>query len=111
MARHADLVRYYGHDRFPRCRAVVALVDGEPLGVAGVARVNGELVAFEDHKPELPPMLMARGAAVARRMIWGIREQVAAIPDPAFDGAPDLLRRLGFEPDGHRMVLPAMGGG
>jgi hypothetical protein len=98
-ATHSDLVRYHGHDRFLRSRAWVALLDGEPVGIAGTFRdAMGNLVLFEEHKPEMEAdrALMVRGLLVVRRLLKGITEPLAAGASPLYECSARNLERLGF---------------
>lgn len=48
FATQADVEEFYGAPSFYSCRAVIARIDGEPVGLAGVYRVDKNMVVFTD---------------------------------------------------------------
>jgi hypothetical protein len=91
-----DLARFYGSPPERTMRALVAVLDGEPIAVAGIAyqRPGQPPYLFSDLKPE---MRRHRKAIVkgARQMLRDLARPglVAIAGEPT---APRLLARLGF---------------
>lgn len=48
-----DFLRFYGRTPIATVRALVALLDGVPVGIGGYFMRNGTAVAFTDMHPEL----------------------------------------------------------
>lgn len=103
-ATAADLETIYEGMPPATMRAYVALVDGKPAGVAGLALgglSNARAVpeAFCEVSDELKPHIKHPAVqwAISRvvRMIRNHPRPVVAIADPEIPGAPALLTRLG----------------
>jgi len=100
-ATAADLIAFYGRPPPASVRALVAILDGRPVGVGGLKYEGGAdgetlLVAFSDLRPELRayPVAIMRAA---RRVVASMQGRPAiALADPAEPGAPAFLARLGF---------------
>lgn len=106
-ASAADLEAFYGHPPPYSMKAWVAVLDDQPIAVAGVAYVRGMPPRmFSDLKPS---MRAYRKAIVkgARRML-GAMEGITAltVADPSETGSRRLLERLGFEFVGHGHTGP-----
>lgn len=78
-------------------RAVVALLDGEPVGIAGIAR-EGVLKLFTDYRPEIEGRLSSitvwRGIREVLKMAESIGGPIYALAEHS-EGAR-MLKRLGF---------------
>lgn len=101
QATRADLDEFYGGVSIrPSFNAIVGLLDGVPVAVAGFAYTQGVVIAFCDLKPEARRyrMIIHKTALAvmekARRL--GHR-RIYARADPNEPGAPRWLKRLGFE--------------
>lgn len=95
-ATATDLRRFYGELPGPTIRAVVALLDDEPVGVIGLARDRDCDKLFSDAKPEVMPH-MARFAVLrmiklAMSMVESSGRDVYAVRQEG----TDILVRLGF---------------
>jgi hypothetical protein len=95
-ATAADLERFYGAPPARTMRAWVAVLDGEPLAVAGIAyqSIGQPPYLFSDLKPEMRRHRKA--------IVRGARQMLAAVARPGLmaiageAGSPRLLTRLGF---------------
>lgn len=100
-ATAADVVAFYGEPQSATIRAVVALEDGKPIGIAGIARKCGVLMMFSEMKPEMRkyPKQMLKAAKKLMTLIEGL--PVLAVADPNEPTAERLLRHLGLDYIGH----------
>lgn len=95
----ALLTTYYGHPPKQTMRALVAVEDGRPIGVAGIKIEGGKSVLFSDFSDEL-----REHSGFKRAIIKGYRRLLQLFPDttiyskadPDIEGACDLLAHLGF---------------
>lgn len=92
-ATAADLAAFYGEPQPLTQRAMVVVLDGKPIGIAGVAYERGVPVAlFAEMKPEMKrfPKVIVRGA----------RRFLAETPNikglRASASTPEAARFLGF---------------
>lgn len=99
----AELIdRYYGH-RPPWTvhRAFAAVLDGEPVCIAGALRDGERFVAFADIRPVMRERFVKTGLRMARRVMESYRAlgvplyALAACDVPA---AERFLLHLGFQP-------------
>ncbi len=95
-ATAADVDRYYGERPAKTIRAIVVLLDTEPVGIVGLANEGDRYVAFSEYKPELEPHLKSmpvlRAVKAAQRMFL-----TATLPVVVCNTTnPALLKRLGF---------------
>ena len=83
-------------------RGFAAVIEGEPVGFAGVFRAYGKMWAFSGMKPPLRPYRKARVKAVRKlvSLLDSMPCPVYATADPEEETAPNLLARLGFEKTG-----------
>ncbi len=100
-ATAADLIAFYGRPPPASVRALVAILDGRPVGVAGIKYERGAdggklLVAFSDMGPELRAYPVAVMRAARRTMALLRGRPVIALASPAEPNAPAFLARLGF---------------
>lgn len=99
------LDRLLGDDPRPRIRAFVALLDGEPVGVAGIAYRGDKLEVFSNLRPEM----MGHRLTIyrtARKIVAFLAQDwrtAYALPQADIPGAVRFLERLGFEPEGELM--------
>lgn len=103
-ATAADVRAYYEGEAPATLRAWVAVLDGEVVGIAGIAygglsRSRPAPEAFSEFKPALAPHLgsaaVRRGIRRVVKMIRQTRPRPIAIASPDHPGAPALLKRLG----------------
>jgi hypothetical protein len=97
-ATAADIDRFYGARPNATLRAIVVKLDGEPMGVIGLAREGGATRFFSEHRPEFEPYLGSVTAwrAVVRVMGW-IKQSGGPVYSIAqHDEGARLLARLGF---------------
>ncbi|MGE0151781.1 MAG: hypothetical protein AB7R90_04135 [Reyranellaceae bacterium] len=103
-ATAADLRQYYGGDPPATVKAFAALLDGEVVGVAGIAfgglaRTRPAPEVFSEFSPALAPHLTSmpvlRAVKKLQAMITRTRPAPIAIADRRFPQSEDLLRRLG----------------
>lgn len=100
-ATRDDLLRYSGEERLgPTATAFIGEIDGEPVGIGGLAYRAGRVYAFCDLKPEAkqhPKALHAAALAVIK-LARDLRHRfVFAEMDLSEPTAPRWLARLGFE--------------
>lgn len=94
-ATRSDLLEFFG--AVPASmRAIVARVDGEIMGIAGIKYTAAGLVAFSDAKPgaERFPVSMVRMARMLVKIMGDIEAPIYALSSQPT--APALLERLGF---------------
>lgn len=96
-ATSADIDRFYGERPRPTMRAVVAMMDGEPMGVIGLAKRGEVLHAFSEYKPQIATHLKCM--TVLRMIKFAVRMfEEAKLPIYAMAESDNgLLERLGFE--------------
>jgi hypothetical protein len=97
-----DVTEYYGGLPAFSFKGMVAVEDGEVIGVGGVYRYAGVPLIFSERKGQMRKHLKARAKAV--RILISFAESlgpvVYAVPDPIEPTAPYLLAKLGFKPTG-----------
>jgi hypothetical protein len=96
-ATKADVEEYYGVPSLYSCRAVVARLDGKPVGLGGVYRVGKNMVVFTDIREEMKPF--KKDILRACRMVLEIINRytsVVAYPDPALETADTFGNHFGF---------------
>lgn len=96
-ATAADLRAFYGEVK--RCRAIVAVRDGQVIGVGGYRVHNGQAVLFSDVRDEAirryPVTLVRLGRALVNEAsAKGIR--LASVVQPAVPRARAFLQRIGL---------------
>jgi hypothetical protein len=79
-------------------RAVVVKIDGEPVGVVGLAREFGITRFFSEYKPDIEPYLshVTSWRAVATVLGWIKASEVPIYSVAEHDEGARLLGRLGF---------------
>lgn len=95
-ASTADVEKYYGELPPQTIRAVVVLLDDEPVGIAGLSYDGDRYTAFSEYKPELEPhlksMTVLRAVKAVQRMV-----KTANLPVIVVNSSnPGLLERIGF---------------
>ena len=95
----ADIVSLYGGRHKRSMKAITAVLDGAPVGIAGIYFDRGRVVAFSEIKEELRryPIAIYKAARIVREMIIKMNVPVIAIASPSVDGAGELLHHLGFD--------------
>lgn len=100
-ATAADIETYYGVPQGPTLRALVAELDGQPIGVIGLARQGPVSRLFSEFRPELRPhlksMAVLRGIKTVLRWVEAAKIPVYALAQCDEPDAHRLLKRLGFE--------------
>lgn len=103
-ATAADLRAYYGGDAPATVKAFAAILDGEVVGVAGIAfgglsKARPVAEAFSEFKPALRPhlrsMAVLRAVKAVQAMIARTRPAPVAIADARHPNSERLLQRLG----------------
>ena len=91
-----DVDRYYGERPATTLKAVVILLDGEPVGIAGLSRERDRMRAFSEFKPELEPHLKSM---TVLRAVKAVQRMIHESPLPVIvqdSENPALMERLGF---------------
>ena len=98
-ASRADLVAYFGEDKYPTVKALAGVLDGDIVGVAGLASRAGIIVAFCDVRPEARAFRITIGRAAQRFMAEAAKRHkfIFAEADENEPGARRWLQSLGFE--------------
>ena len=83
-------------------RGYVAVLDGAPIGAAGIFRALGKMWAFSEMAPAMRPFKKTRVRAVQKLVLLldSMPCSVYATSDPKEETSPKLLARLGFTPTG-----------
>jgi hypothetical protein len=104
IVRHAtaaDIDTFYGSRPYQTVRALVADLNGKPVGLIGLARENGCSKIFSEYGPELKGRLkcMAILRAIKTVLRWAKESSlpVIAVAQPEEHDSPRVLNRLGFE--------------
>jgi hypothetical protein len=96
-ATPADFTRFYGQTQRMTARAVVILLNDEPVVMMGLAYGRDCATMFSDSKPKIEPfkrrMTVLRAIKMAMRLADTCGRDVYAVRQ---DGT-DILPRLGFE--------------
>lgn len=99
MATAADIRAWYG--KIPYTMQCMLLeINGEPVAIGGLARQNGQMIAFMDMKPEAqkyPVLLMKSSKKVMNDIIEKSIANPVVKPDEQYPNARNFLKRLGFE--------------
>lgn len=97
-ATAVDFRAFYGRDPDVTIKALVGLLDGEPVGFGGYYLVDGAAVAFSDMKPEMRGRRkdIVRGARAIMDLIRRSGLATTAGANPAQPNAPLVLTRYGF---------------
>jgi acetyl-CoA carboxylase carboxyltransferase component len=96
-----DLIkRFYGHAQPWTVRAFAAVLNGEPLCIAGVGYAEGQSVVFANVKPVMRERFKKTGVRLAKCVMQLVAERgqpVIALPDCGLESAPRFLEYLGFQ--------------
>lgn len=101
-ATAGDLEAYYGERPKRSMKAYVAVLDGEPIGIAGVTYDlrgrDARVKLFSEMKPEMRPYrkAMVKGARLMLKA-FGVPGMVA-VANPEERGSGRFLAKLGFIP-------------
>jgi hypothetical protein len=99
-ATQADVETYYGHLPRETIQAYVALLDGQPVGLIGIARNKTHARCFSEFKPELRRHLrcvtILRVIKKAMALVRESRVPVIAISQVDEPTSARILQRLGF---------------
>lgn len=94
-----DIASFYGERPKRSMRAFVGILDGKPVGLAGVYYHQGQVVAFSETKPEMAGLRHAigRGALAVVALLRRMNIPVLAVAQNDIPGATAFLERCGFE--------------
>lgn len=107
-ATKADIDAFYAMEEKPTMRAWLAEVDGEIIGICGIARTRGRWVAFCDIKDELrrfKKVILKTGLLMMREARKAGIRYVYSEPNPDEPNAERFLQALGFHLDPRSMSL------
>jgi hypothetical protein len=95
-ATAADVDRYYDERPEQTIRAIVILLNDEPVGIVGLAYEGDRYTLFSEYKPALEPhlksMTVLRAVHAAHRMVRAANLPVLVVNT----SNPALLERMGF---------------
>lgn len=96
IATAADIDSFYGERPHETLRAVIIKLDGEPVGIIGMANERERSRAFSEYKPALEPHLKSitcmRAIKAAQRMFASSAKPIIAVRE----GCAEILERVGF---------------
>lgn len=94
-----DVRSFYGAPEGQTVRALVAVLDGEIVGIGGLRYQGDSVVAFSKLAPAIRSRRkdIVRGARAVMQMIERRGKPVMAAAEPTEPNAPSFLARLGFE--------------
>jgi hypothetical protein len=96
----ADLDLFYEEVKYPTVSGYIAILDGKPVALGGLAYAGGYVVAFFDIRDEARPYklhLMAKMKSVMDEAKQKHRV-IIALPDENEPTSRKLLRTMGFVP-------------
>lgn len=96
-ATPADVEEFYGAPSLYSCRAIIARLDGKPVGLGGVYRVGKNMVVFTEIREEMLPY--KKDILRACRMVLEIINKytmVVAYADPAHPTADTFGSHFNF---------------
>ncbi len=91
--------RFTGKPPQHTVRALAAVLDGEPLAIAGVHCDGNRHFAFASIKPVMRERYRKTGLRMARQLLQEWRDRgapVYAVADERIEAAPRFLEHLGF---------------
>jgi len=95
------LANYYGKPQKETVKALVAVKDGKPVGVAGLKIHDAKMIAFMSISDELRNDKQFRRILIQGYRKWlrliPYRLPVFALADQCIDGAESFLKHCGFE--------------
>ena len=102
FATEADIVAWYGETLHRRLRAIVGLIDGEMVAIAGLCYFDDVAEAFCELKGPAytHKKTIMKGAKQLVQMIEDFGGPVVAVADNEEENAPAFLRHLGFRASG-----------
>lgn len=94
-----DIEALYGERPRKTMKAYTALVDGQPVAVAGLYYYGEQVVAFSKILPEFDHMKIGLGRAALKvlQMLREINKPVLAIAEPSIPTSSEFLERCGFK--------------
>lgn len=92
-----DIAAFYGKPPRETVRAIVAELNGEPVGIAGIAHKNGCLVLFCDLKPEMRKFRKSIVKAGRQLMSMTKGRTVRSVADPNIPGSGRFLEAIGLK--------------
>lgn len=96
-ATQKDAEAFYGKKPLKSMRAIVAVLDGEPIGIGGVFREDHMHVVFSEMKPEMRKYKKA--ILKVSYMVYDIMKRynvVYAVANKEEKTAPRLITHFGF---------------
>ena len=96
-ATQKDAEEFYGKSPMYSMRAYVSVIGGKVVGIGGVCRQEGHMVAFSEMRPEMREHKkdIIRGYRKIFEIIQGYNT-VFAVANPNEKHAKKLITRLGF---------------
>ena len=94
-----DIKHFFGHRHKNSMRAYTAVLDGEPVGVAGIYYDGVRIIAFSIANEEARKKYKFAVYKMAKKVVDILQERniiAYAIADPEIEGSDKLLRHLGF---------------
>lgn len=100
FATASDVDRYYGARPHESMRAYIVLMNGEPMGIIGIAKQKRFVRLFSEFKPELREhltcMTILRTIKKAMQLVKESRVPVIAVASPDEPKSRSIIERLGF---------------
>lgn len=102
-----DAYDFYGEKPIFSFKGVVAVKDNEVVGIGGIYREGGHLVAFTDMKDEMRESKkdVALGCRMIHNLIVKEKRPVYAVANRDEPTAAALLIKLGFVPSGRETEM------
>lgn len=99
-----DAYEFYGKAPSNSFTGIVAVDEGNIVGIGGLFRHKQHLIAFTDLKPEMRPhkKALVKGCRMMINIIKKAKRPVYAVADPTEPTAAYLLAKIGFIPTGLR---------
>lgn len=96
-ATAADIAAFTNGEMKMTCRAIVADLDGDILGMGGVYYTGSHVIAFSDFKDKMRkyPFTMARAVKIIMNIVGN--KPCLAVADARHEGSDKLLEKIGFK--------------
>jgi hypothetical protein len=101
FATASDILKFYGERPPQTLKAIIVVLDEEPIAVVGLSNEGGYGKFFSEYKPELRGrlrrMAVLRAIKAAMEFVERCPMPVVAVTHPEEPDSPRLLQKLGFE--------------
>jgi hypothetical protein len=101
FATASDILKFYGERPPQTLKAIVVVLDEEPVAVVGIANEGGYGKLFSEYKPQLRGklrrMAVLRAIKAAMTFVERCPMPVVAVAHPDEPESARILSRLGFE--------------